>query len=66
MTLSVDVTNLMAVYGAPSQAGFGSAVFDAAIEPGTGVESVALRFYKYFVGDLWQQYGEAAWKSTWK
>jgi len=60
------VTALQAIYGQPSQAGFGSAVFDAAIAPATDPESVALRSYQYFVGDLWEQYGADAWMSTWK
>ncbi|MBE9144357.1 hypothetical protein IQ236_14185 [Planktothrix mougeotii LEGE 06226] len=56
----------MTLYGTPSQAGFGSAVFDEAIEPGTDLESVAVRVYKHFVGQLWERYGETAWMSPWK
>lgn len=66
MALPADVTALMAVYGAPSQAGFGSAVFYDAIAPGTDLESVALRVYQHFVGKLWAQYGESAWMGAWK
>lgn len=64
--LSEAVTVLQAIYGQPSQAGFGSAVFHELLEPGSDLESVALRFYQYFVGKLWEQFGEAAWMSTWK
>jgi hypothetical protein len=61
-----DYTDLVKLYGAPSQAGFGSAVFNELIEPGTNLESIALRYYQYFVGELWEQYGESAWMSPWK
>lgn len=60
------VINLEAVYGTPSQAGFGSAVFYDVVQPHTHLEAVALRFYRYFVGDLWERFGETAWMSTWK
>ncbi|PSB26065.1 hypothetical protein [Stenomitos frigidus] len=60
------VTVLRSIYGAPSQAGFGSAVFDDAIEPGTDLEPIALRYYQHFVGKLWEQYGESAWMSAWQ
>lgn len=59
----VDLVNL---YGAPSQAGFGSAVFYEVIEPGLDLEPVALKYYQHFVGKLWEQFGEAAWMSAWK
>jgi hypothetical protein len=61
-----DYTDLVNLYDTPSQAGFGSAVFDQLIEPGTDLEAIALRYYQYFVGKLWEQYGESAWMSTWK
>lgn len=57
---------MQALYGQPSQAGFGSAVFDEWIHPGTGLDAISLRYYQYFVGKLWEQYGESAWMSTWK
>lgn len=63
---SKAVTVLQTLYGEPSQAGFGSAVFDEIIEPGADLEPIALRFYQYFVGKLWEQYGKSAWMSTWK
>lgn len=61
-----DYTNLITLYGAPSQAGFGSAVFYDQIEPGTDLESIARRYYQHFVGSLWEQYGESAWMSSWQ
>ncbi len=61
-----DDADLVTLYGAPSQAGFGSAVFSDRIEPGSDLESVALHDYQHFVGKLWEQYGESAWMSAWK
>ncbi len=66
MALPADVTHLMALYGAPSQAGFGSAVFYEIMQSRTDLETVALWFYQHFVGKLWKQYGETAWMSPWK
>jgi len=60
------VAALQAAYGPPSQAAFGSAVF---YEPQPGdadLEALALEKYKYFVGDLWDRYGEAAWMGPWR
>ncbi|MDX2229783.1 MAG: hypothetical protein NW220_09110 [Leptolyngbyaceae cyanobacterium bins.349] len=65
-SLFLAVTVLQSIYGQPSQAGFGSAVFHEVLEPGADLEAVALRFYQYFVGKLWEQYGETAWMSPWK
>lgn len=62
----VYVTNLEATYGAPSQAGFGSAVFYERSKTADSLESLALAKYQYFVGKLWEQYGEAAWLGPWK
>jgi hypothetical protein len=59
-------TDLVTVYGAPSQAGFGSAVFYDSIEPGSDLEPVALQYYQHFVGKLWEQFGADAWISAWK
>jgi hypothetical protein len=61
-----DYTDLVTLYGAPSQAGFGSAVFYELIEPESDLESVALRYYQHFVGKLWEQFGADAWMSAWK
>jgi D-alanyl-D-alanine carboxypeptidase len=60
------VTALEAAYGAPSQAGFGSAVFHEEIKTGDSLEQAALAKYKFFVGDLWSRYGEDAWMGPWK
>ena len=64
--LPSNYTDLVNLYGQPSQAGFGSAVFDEIIEPGTDLEPIALRYYQHFVGKLWEQFGADAWMSTWK
>lgn len=60
------VTDLESAYGAPSQAGFGSAVFYELVSQESTVEQAALKKYKYFVGELWDRYGEKAWMSAWK
>jgi hypothetical protein len=57
---------LEAVYGASSQAGFGSAVFYEAAIAAVDLEQAALEKYRYFVGDLWERFGEAAWLSAWR
>jgi len=59
------VTALEAAYGAPSQAGFGSAVF---FEPAAGEDlaQAALEKYKYFSGEQWERWGEDAWMGPWK
>ncbi|EKQ68007.1 hypothetical protein OsccyDRAFT_3546 [Leptolyngbyaceae cyanobacterium JSC-12] len=59
-------TDLMTLYGAPSQAGFGSAVFYDVIKPGADLEPIALRYYQHFVGDRWERFGESAWMSVWR
>ena len=60
------VTALEAAYGAPSQAGFGSAVFYEPIAAGDDLAKAALAKYKYFTGELWERWGEAAWMGLWK
>lgn len=59
-------TDLVKLYGAPSQSGFGSAVFYDQIEPGSDLEPVALHYYQHFVGKLWEQFGSDVWMSAWK
>lgn len=72
VTATADVTKpdyviaLELAYGAPSQAGFGSAVFYAPAQTTPELEQAALARYRYFVGDLWTQYGEAAWLGPWR
>lgn len=61
-----NVTALEAAYGAPSQAGFGSAVFYVDMDPGKDLEQGALEYYQYFVGELWARWGEDAWMGPWK
>jgi hypothetical protein len=61
-----SVVTLQAAYGLPSQAGFGSAVFYDRVEPADDLEQVALKHYRYFLGDLWDRFGEAAWMAPWK
>ncbi len=60
------VTRLEATYGQPSQAGFGSAVFYESSKATDDLEKMALAKYKYFVGELWQRYGEDTWMGPWK
>ncbi len=60
------VTDLEAAYGAPSQNGFGSAVFYTDMDPAQELEQVALEYYQYFVGNLWERYGKDAWMGPWK
>jgi heat shock protein HslJ len=60
------VTELEAAYGAPSQAGFGSAVFYEQMKSTDDLEQMALEKYKYFVGELWERYGQEAWMGPWK
>lgn len=59
------VTALEQAYGAPSQAGFGSALFYAP-GPLPDLAQAALDNYRYFVGDLWEKYGAAAWLGPWR
>ena len=60
------VTTLEAAYGAPSQAGFGSAVFYEPIAANDDLAQAALAKYKYFTGELWERRGEDAWMGPWK
>ena len=60
------VTALEAAYGAPSQAGFGSAVFYELMKADDDLAKAALAKYKYFTGDLWERWGEDAWMGPWK
>jgi len=60
------VSDLKTAYGAPSQAGFGSAVFYEPLATGASLEQMALDKYKYFVGELWERYGEDVWLGPWR
>jgi hypothetical protein len=66
LPIPMYVGALKKVYGPPSQAGFGSAVFFELLAPEADLEQAALRHYRYFVGNLWDRYGEAAWMEPWK
>ena len=60
------VADLEAAYGAPSRAGFGSAVFCSDMDPDKNLDKAALANYRYFVGELWERWGEDAWMGPWK
>lgn len=60
------VVALEAAYGVPKQAGFGSAVFFEQTNPTDKLDEAALKKYRYFVGELWERFGEDAWMSAWK
>jgi len=53
-------------YGPPSQQGFGSAVFHEVLRPGDELAAAALAKYRYFVGPLWDRFGEQAWMGSWR
>jgi hypothetical protein len=57
---------LEAAFGPSSQAAFGSAVFYEQGSLSGGLEKAAQAYYRYFVGDLWERYGEAAWLGNWQ
>lgn len=60
------VTALEAAYGAPSQAGMGSAVFFESVKGDDDLARAALAKYRHFVGGLWERFGEKAWMGPWK
>jgi hypothetical protein len=60
------VTALEAAYGAPSHAGMGSAVFYMPMDKEDDLSKAAQAAYRYFVGDLWERWGEDAWMGPWK
>jgi hypothetical protein len=66
MTQPAYVNALEAAYGPPSQAAFGSAVFYDRTSASADLEQAALAKYRYFVDELWERYGEAAWLSAWQ
>ena len=59
------IMDLEAIYGSPSQKAFGTAVFFESIKTGD-LKQRALDKYRYFVGELWDKYGEDAWLGPWK
>jgi hypothetical protein len=60
------VAALEAAYGAPSQAGFGSAVFFEQMKADDDLTQAALAKYQYYTGELWERWGAAAWMGPWK
>lgn len=60
------LTPLQAFYGRPSQAGFGSAVFFAYLAADADLVEAALGKYRFFMGPLWDRFGEAAWLEPWQ
>lgn len=60
------VTDLEASYGPPSAEGFGSAVFYERLAGNADLEAAAQKYYRHFVGDLWERWGEAKWISPWQ
>jgi hypothetical protein len=60
------VQSLEASFGAPSQSGFGSAVFYKQLKSEADLDQESLKIYQYFVGDTWERYGQEAWMSAWK
>jgi hypothetical protein len=55
-----------AAYGAPSEAGFGSAVFHEVLKGTDDLSQAAKVKYRTFVGQLWDRFGEEAWMGPWK
>ena len=62
----VYVAALEAAYGEPSQEGFGSAVFFEQMQQDDDLEEMAKKYYQYFVGKNWDEWGEEVWMSPWK
>lgn len=63
------LSDLEAIFGAPSQAGFGSAVFFNpwhAMGTEQDLERAARAKYQHFCGEIWQRFGEAHWLATWQ
>jgi hypothetical protein len=56
------VTDLFAFYTPPKPEAWGLVTFYEKVEPGEDLEQVALRHYRYFVGDSWNP----SWMSTWE
>ena len=60
------VVTLEKAYGAPSQEGFGSAVFFEQLAKTDDLEEAAKKYYQHFVGDKWEEWGEETWMGPWK
>ena len=57
---------LQAVFGPPSQSGFGSAVFAERVDPPQDLEAAAKRCYRDFLGKQWAEAGESVWMAPWQ
>ena len=57
---------LQAVFGPPSQAAFGSAVFVEQLARSQDLEAAAQRWYCHFLGKQWHEAGEANWMAAWR
>jgi len=66
MTRTDANLHLQAIYGSPSQAGFGSAVFCERVARAEDLGAAALKQYRHFVGAHWERFGEEAWMSGWQ
>jgi hypothetical protein len=53
-------------YVPPNQEGFGGAVFFEVVKLDDDLEDLAQKYYQYFVGDLWERWGEDTWMGPWK
>ena len=61
-----SVVQLERLFGGPSRAAFGTAVFyEPAVVKTEELEQRALANYKYFVGEIWERFGEENWLGTW-
>ena len=56
---------LQAIFGQPSQAGFGSAVFAERVGQPQDLEAAAKRYYRHFLGKQWAEAGESVWMAPW-
>lgn len=57
---------LEAVFGGPSQEGFGSAVFFMPGPQDAALEETARSCYQHFVGENWEKWGAEAWLGPWR
>jgi len=61
------VIALETYYGPPSQSGYGSTVlFTSPVEDRRALERLAKASYRFFVGALWDKWGEQAWMGRWR
>jgi hypothetical protein len=60
------VKTLEAVFGGPSQTGFGSTVLFATARDRGELVRLARAAYRHFTGTLWERWGEAAWMGPWR